>query len=75
VKKVRYKMNATLYYRIRNSVRGWSFLYVNPVNVRKILNMGYSRRVFRILYPEYLYTLKIDYYDPHEEYNFTPVFS
>jgi hypothetical protein len=64
---------ATIYYTIKNCVRGWSSLYVNPVDIRKIINIGYSKRLFRVTNRDYMYTLDIEYSNPHTDFNVAPV--
>ena len=67
-------MAPTLHYMLENCIYGWSKLKLNPINVRNILNISYSQRLFTIVHPDYKYTLSINYYNPRTEFDITPVF-
>ena len=61
-------MKPILYHTLKNFVRGWSKFYINPIDIRKITNIYYNKRLFCIFDPEYEYTLRINYYNPRIEY-------
>ena len=61
-------MKPILYHTLKNFVRGWSGFYINPIDIRKIKNIYYNKRLFCIFDPEYEYTLSIHYYNPRSEY-------
>lgn len=54
-------MRPTLYYAFKGLVHKPTFLCNNALNVRKIISMDCTRRLFRIKQPEYAYNLNIKY--------------
>lgn len=64
-------MYPTLYHTFKGFVKGLSSFHVNPVDVRKVINMDYRKRLFCINDTEYKYSLEIEYYDPRSELSVT----
>lgn len=62
-------MTPTLYHTLKNYMRGWSSFHVNPLDIRKIIEINYHQRLFCIFDREYKFTLKIKYYNPRSESN------
>lgn len=60
-------MTATLYHAFTNYAKGWAYHHINPVDVRKIINMSYEKRLFCLLDTDHKYTLKITYFNPRSE--------
>lgn len=67
-------MSATLYHTLKNHVRGYGF-YTNPIDIRKVISITYSKRLFRIMDKDYIYRLDIEYYDPKSVLTTIHVFS
>jgi hypothetical protein len=68
-------MNATLLHNLKSHVKGWSSFYVNPIDIRKVIDISYNKRLFCIFDSEYKYTLRIEYYNPRSEITTSPVFT
>lgn len=61
-------MAATVHYLLKNFTKGWSSFYTNPLDIRKIINVSYHKRLFCLWDPEYEYSATITYYNPRSEY-------
>ena len=66
-------MPSTLYHTFKNFVRGWSGYHISRVDIRKISNVKYHKRLFCIFDAEYEYTLFFSYYNPHSELAVAPI--
>lgn len=66
-------MAATVHYLLTNFTRGWSSFYTNPLDIRKIINIGYHKRLFCLWDPEYKYTATVTYYNPRAVSTVSPV--
>lgn len=60
-------MTATLFHRFMYYVRGWSRFHVNPIDVRRIINIRYRKRLFCITDRAFKFTLEIEYYEPRSK--------
>lgn len=60
-------MTPTVYHTFRNFVKGLSGFHLNPIDVRKVMNIDYRKRLFCIFDKEYKYTLEIKYSNPRSE--------
>ena len=63
----------TLFHMLGHHVKGMSYFYVNPLDVRKVLDMKVSTRLFCLFDRQYPYTLKIKYSNPRETVGINPV--
>lgn len=57
-------MFPTLYHTFKGFVKGLSSFHINPIDVRKVIDINYRKRLFCIFDTEYKYTLKIKYFNP-----------
>lgn len=53
-------------------IRGWSELCIETIDVAKVIQLNYIKRLFMITNREYPYTLKIKYENIHNEMTFMP---
>ena len=58
-------------FHILSGIDGWSFLFIRIIDVNKVLNIKYNKRLFCFLEKDYTYTLKITYDEP---FNIGPIF-
>jgi hypothetical protein len=65
-------MFPSINHKLKNYVRGWSYFYCNPLDVRKIINMVYRKRIFCIRDREYKYKLTIEYFNPRSKTTLSP---
>ena len=56
-------------YTLKHHVKSYSGLYINPLNIRNIISIYYRERLFCIFDCDYKYSLKLEYYKPHNESN------
>lgn len=66
-------MSPTIYHTFRNFVKGYSFFHHNPIDVRKVIEIYYRKRLFCILDREYKYKLIIEYSNPRSNLTITPM--
>lgn len=66
-------MTTTLYYLMKNCVKGLSALQVNPIDVTKVISINHSKRLFRIFDRDYKYTMEIMYSNPRVTLGITVV--
>lgn len=62
----------TLFHTLKG-VRGWSDFYINPLDVRNIININYRRRWFMLTAYDRPWSMRIDYYNPHSSTTSIPV--
>ena len=62
-------MSGTILYTLKHHVKSYSGLYINPLNIRNIISIYYRERLFCIFDCDYKYSLKLEYYKPHNESN------
>jgi len=57
-------------------INGWSFLKLQKIDVCKILNIKYNKKLFCIFDYEYKYTLEIEieYLEPNKNFYIKPVY-
>jgi hypothetical protein len=56
---------------ILSGIDGWSFLFIRIIDVNKVINIKYYKRLFCVFENEYKYTLKITYDEP---FNYSSIF-
>lgn len=63
-----------LVFHVLKGAPGWSHLTVTKIDVAKVLDISYHKRLFMLTDRAYPYTLYIKYAEPKEEYEFRPVY-
>lgn len=66
-------MSPTLYHTFNGFAKGLSSFHINPIDIRKIIDIQYRKRLFCILDIEYKYTLEIEYSIPTNRLSISPV--
>jgi hypothetical protein len=66
-------MTTTVQYQLNDCVRGWSEFYTNPLDIRKIINISYHKRLFCLWDSEYKYSVTITYSNPRSVNTNSPV--
>ena len=57
----------------KNTVWGWSNHKINPLDLLNVTKYEYYERLFCIINRDYPYTVDIEYYNPYNKTNISPV--
>lgn len=60
-------MSPTLYHTFKGFVKVLSSYHINPIDVRKVIDIKYKKRLFCIIDREYKYNLEMEYLNPRSE--------
>lgn len=65
-------MTPTLHHTLKNFVNRWN-KFSNPIDVRKVIDITYRKRMFCIFDPDYLYIMNIKYEKPRYKDTISPI--